>query len=76
MASIAVLPSRRMQGVGNQLLRDFEERAISTNATYIRLTVEEHNSEARKAYERAGWEVGHIKDGKVQIHKRIVAYKD
>jgi ribosomal protein S18 acetylase RimI-like enzyme len=50
-------PARRSQGLGTQLIRALESRALERGITRCELLVEEENVRAHTLYERLGYEV-------------------
>jgi len=58
LVAIAVLPSQRRSGVGRRLLAEFEDRSRARGASELSLTVTLDNHEARRFYDRAGWQPG------------------
>lgn len=53
--SLAVHPDFQGQGLGTQLLQEFEEQAVRAGHRTLSLLVEEHNDGARRLYERIGY---------------------
>ncbi|MBL7748554.1 MAG: GNAT family N-acetyltransferase, partial [Chitinophagaceae bacterium] len=54
-----VKPDHRGKGVNSKIITALKQWAISKNITEIRLEVYENNTNARKAYEKAGF-AGHL----------------
>jgi GNAT superfamily N-acetyltransferase len=52
---LAVLPSRRGQGIGRRLLEAVEQKARATGCCKVTLEVQEDNRRARRVYEAAGF---------------------
>lgn len=57
LQAIAVDPEVRGAGVGSVLMASFEERARASGSTRLSLDVSAGNGEARRFYERRGWNV-------------------
>lgn len=58
LVTIAVAPSQRRSGIGRRLLAEFEDRSRARGATELSLTVTLDNLEARRFYDRSGWQAG------------------
>ena len=57
LENIAVAVDARGQGVGTALMRRLLERAVTSGANRLFLEVRESNTEARKLYERQGFQL-------------------
>jgi len=71
LASIAVSESEQGRGIGRSLLEAFEGMARERGCYSMSLSVEADNSQARKAYEKAGWVVTSETPSKVHYKKQI-----
>ncbi len=56
LVGIGVIREVQGKGVGSELLRFFEDKAISLGAEYMNLSVEPDNYKAIRSYERNGWQ--------------------
>lgn len=56
---LAVSPPRRNQGVGTQLLTEVHHRAVAAGCHSVCLHAERDNQDARRFYERHGYQVTH-----------------
>jgi GNAT superfamily N-acetyltransferase len=59
---ITVVPARRGQGVGAQLLAGVERKARALGCCKLTLEVQEHNHRAKKVYQAAGFAQAHYQD--------------
>lgn len=57
IGTLATLPESRGMGVGTQLIHHAEQMARQNGFKKISLTVKQHNTQARKLYERLGFVV-------------------
>ena len=73
--TVGVLPGWRNRGIGTRLI-DFAERRIFQRFPNVFLCVSSFNQEARKLYERLGYdEVGELRDFIVPGHSEILMRK-
>ncbi len=56
VGDLAVTASRRGQGIGRAMLRECERRARAAGTQFLRITVLAKNTQARKTYERFGFD--------------------
>lgn len=56
LVGIGVTREFQGKGVGSELLRSFEDKALSLGAEYINLSVDPDNNKAIRSYERNGWQ--------------------
>lgn len=69
LASIAVAPGFRGQGIASTLVNAFEARAFERAVDEITLTTSVDNIAARRVYEKKQWTVRRIHDGVVNYEK-------
>jgi ribosomal protein S18 acetylase RimI-like enzyme len=73
--SVCVAPGRRSLGLGRRLM-DFAEERIFRETPNVFLNVSSFNPEARRLYERLGYEVvGELRDYIVRGHSEILMRK-
>ena len=74
IASIAVSPEARGEGIGSNLLRFAEERFAASG--HIFLLVSSFNHDAERLYRQHGYEfVGELKDYVVTGHSELILHK-
>jgi ribosomal protein S18 acetylase RimI-like enzyme len=75
VASIAVAPAARGEGIGRQLLRHVEER-FRPEARHLFLCVSSFNDGARRLYEREGFDVvGVLEDYVIDGASEVLMHK-
>lgn len=58
VAGVAVVPSRRRQGIGRRLMAAIRENAVLARLQRLRLEVISQNTAAMALYENSGWRLG------------------
>jgi ribosomal protein S18 acetylase RimI-like enzyme len=76
LAIVAVAPFSRGQGVGQDLISAFEEKAIENGFEELVLYVKEENLAARRVYEKAGWHLGSIQHGDAEYRKQMLSIRN
>jgi GNAT superfamily N-acetyltransferase len=59
---VTVVPERRGQGIGAQLLAGVERKARALGCCKLTLEVQEHNHRAKRVYQAAGFAQAHYQD--------------
>lgn len=73
LVAIAVSPSQRRSGVGRRLLAEFEDRSRRLGASELSLTVTLDNLDARRFYDRSGWQPGPPHPDGTMLYVRTLA---
>ena len=73
LVSIGVDPHARGRGVGDQLLKAFEQEAVQRGGVAMRLSVYPSNHGARQFYERHGWQpfVEEVPPGEAMYYSKV-----
>jgi len=68
---IGVRAKMQGKGIGGHLLKELEKRTNDFGIKKMKLTVEEYNKTALKAYIKNGWEISSSSSGKIFMSKAL-----
>lgn len=68
---IGVDPDYQNQGIGQLLLKEFDDKAKKMGYSTLRLTVKAENRQAVRAYEKSGWQLNENKGMSFSLTKKL-----